>query len=163
MHASGRRTFHDALPGSCWGSQASFAEHCGRWNQTPYCYFLFPRQTESVILLVLVRVVTRVEFYSVRARRVQSRPCFIKRNKSMSIRAAMALACIGTTVYAATDTSSLNPWLADMEYSVRGEVRCFCMSARGIKRMCRSIVLHYIPAKMYTHILSVATAAVPCK
>eukprot|EP00729_Bicosta_minor_P009671 gene9671-22943_t len=40
----------------------------------------------------------------------------------MSIRAAMALACIGTTVYAATDTSSLNPWLADMEYSVRGEV-----------------------------------------
>jgi len=34
----------------------------------------------------------------------------------------MALACIGTTVYAATDTSSLNPWLADMEYSVRGEV-----------------------------------------
>ena len=59
----------------------------------------------------------------------------------------MALACIGTTVYAATDTSSLNPWLADMEYSVRGEVRCFCMSARGIKRMCRSIVLRYIPAK----------------
>lgn len=81
----------------------------------------------------------------------------------MYIRAAMALACIGTTVYAATDTSSLNPWLADMEYSVRGEVRCFCMSARGIKRMCRSIVLRYIPAKMYTHILSVATAAVPCK
>lgn len=113
---------------------------------TVYLYS-YPRQTESSTRRIL------------RARR----PSLFKRNKSMSIRAAMALACIGTTVYAATDTSSLNPWLADMEYSVRGEVRCFCMSARGIKRMCRSIVLHYIPAKMYMHILSVATAAVPCK
>lgn len=52
MHASGRRTFHDALPGSCWGSQASFAEHCGRWNQTPYCLFIFLIQDKRRVLLV---------------------------------------------------------------------------------------------------------------